>query len=216
MPKVYDLGPEHTHLKDVHLIIGDGLCSNIYVIGGEEAVIVDTGVGNWMNPLWPQLAQLNIGADNVSKIILTHAHHDHAMGTFLILEKADPKVYIHTKDTRYIASRLGENLVKVEEGDIIETPLWPLEVYWTPGHTTGGICLYAREEKILFSGDTVFPDGYYGRYDGESGSLEQITESLGKLKELDVEVMLPGHGIPVFKDANTHIAKSYNQASRPR
>jgi glyoxylase-like metal-dependent hydrolase (beta-lactamase superfamily II) len=216
MPKVYDLGPEHQHLNGVHLIIGDGLCSNIYVVGQENAVIIDTGVGNWMNPLWPQLTQLKIGEDNVDKVILTHAHHDHAMGTFLILEKTDPEVYIHSKDTRYIASRLGDNLVKVEEGDVIDTPLWPLEVFWTPGHTEGGICLYAREEKILFSGDTVFPDGYYGRYDGESGSLEQIIESLRKLTELDVEVMLPGHGVPVFKDANSHIKKSFDQASRPR
>ena len=62
----------------------------------------------------------------------------------------------------------------------------------------------------------MFPDGYYGRYDGESGSLDQIIDSLGKLMKLDVEVILPGHGVPVFKDGNSHIKKSYNQASRPR
>ena len=73
-------------------------------------------------------------------------------------------------------SSLGDSLVEVEEGDVIETELWPLEVIWTPGHTEGGISLYAREQRILFSGDTVFPDGYYGRTDGESGSLEQLLE----------------------------------------
>ena len=78
------------------------------------------------------------------------------------------------------------------------------------------MCLYNKEHKILFSGDTVFPDGYYGRYDGESGSLKAIIKSLEKLTELDVEIMLPGHGSPVFQDANSHIQLSYQQASRPR
>jgi len=85
--------------------------------------------------------------------------------------------------------RIGHHVVmvlKVNEGDAIDTELWPLKVYWTPGHTTGGMCLYNAERRILFSGDTVFPDGYYGRYDGESGSFDAIVESLRKLNELDI------------------------------
>jgi glyoxylase-like metal-dependent hydrolase (beta-lactamase superfamily II) len=62
----------------------------------------------------------------------------------------------------------------------------------------------------------VFPDGYYGRYDGESGSLDAMIESLRRLSELNCDVMLPGHGSPVFTDANNHVKKSYEQASRPR
>jgi len=138
------------------------------------------------------------------------------MGTYLILEKVTPKIYVHEKDTKYIASSFGESLVKVNEGDIIETPIGLFTVYWTPGHTSGSMCLYNQEKKILLSGDTVFPDGYYGRYDGENGSLDAIIDSLKKLTELDCDVMLPGHGSPVFQDANTHIKLSYSQASRPR
>ncbi|MCW4049974.1 MAG: MBL fold metallo-hydrolase [Candidatus Bathyarchaeota archaeon] len=216
MPQIYDLGQYSDVLKDVHLIVGEGLCSNIYVVGKEKATVIDTGVGNRTNPVWPQLEELGIKPENVSKVILTHAHHDHAMGAFIILERASPKIYVHEKDTQYIAYRFGELLVKVNEGDIIETELWPLEVYWTPGHTSGSMCLYNKEKKILFSGDTVFPDGNYGRYDGESGSLEAIIGSLEKMNKLDVEVMLAGHGSPVFSDANKHIEQSFNQASRPR
>ena len=216
MPQIYRLENYNPELKDVALIVGDGLCSNIYVIGKEEATIVDTGVGNRANPIFPQLAELGVMPENIKQIILTHAHHDHAMGAFLILEQANPKVYVHEKDTKYIASSFGELLVKVEEGNVIETPIGPFTVYWTPGHTTGSMCLYNPDHKILISGDTVFPDGYYGRYDGENGSLEAIIESLRKMTELDVEIMLPGHGSPVFQDANSHIKLSYNQASRPR
>lgn len=214
MPQIFDLGDHSEVLGSVHLIVGEGLCSNIYVIGRDEAFIVDTGVGNYSNPVWPQLEALGLTPDKVKGVVLTHAHHDHAMGTFIILRRADPKVYVHRLDTKYIASRLGPNLVEVEDGDVIETELWPLEVIWTPGHTEGGMCLYAREERILFSGDTVFPDGNYGSYYGESGSLKAIIESLKRLSELEIDIMLPGHGRPLLESASEHIKLAYRKASR--
>lgn len=216
MPQVYRLEEYNPVLKDVSLIVGDGLCSNIYVLGREEATIVDTGVGNSANPIFPQLTELSVMPENIKQVIITHAHHDHAMGAFLILEQVNPRVFVHEDDTKYIASSLGDALVKVVEGDIIDTAIGPFMVYLTPGHTNGSMCLYNADKKILISGDTVFPDGYYGRYDGESGSLDAMINSLKKLTELDCEIMLPGHGSPVFQDANSHIELSYNQASRPR
>ncbi|MGD2200693.1 MAG: MBL fold metallo-hydrolase [Candidatus Bathyarchaeota archaeon] len=213
MPRIVNLGDRSTRLKGVSLIVGEGLCSNIYTVGNDDAFVIDTGVGNYANPVWPQLSELEITPEKVKGIVITHAHHDHAMGAFKILERADPKVFIHHLDTKYIASRIGPNLVKVEEGDIIETELWPLRVIWTPGHTEGGMCLYNEEERVLFSGDTVFPDGFYGRYDGESGGLEALTDSLRKLTELKVDIMLPGHGSPVLEGAGDHIERSYRNAS---
>ena len=212
MPQIINLPNDSPTLAGVHMIVGDGLCSNIYVVGGEKATIIDTGVGNRLNPVWPQLLQLGVKPGNVDKVVLTHAHHDHAMGACLIREKATPKVYVHSKDTKHIASSLGDALVKVEEGDVIQTELWPLEVIWTPGHTEGGMCLYAREPRILFSGDTAFPDGYFGRFDGDSGSIEDLIESLRKLTRLRVDVMLAGHGVPVLQGAEDNLKLALRNA----
>jgi len=212
MPRVLDLGKRSERLKGVSLIVGEGLCSNIYVIGSKKAVIVDTGVGNYANPVWPQLEKLGISPTNVACVVITHAHHDHASGLFIILEKAKPMVYLHRLAAQYIASYVGPNLMHVDDGETIETELWPLEVIWTPGHTEGEICLYAHGQRILFSGDAVFPDGYYGRYDGDT-AYEETVKSLEKLTKLEVEVMLPGHGMPVYKDAGKHIKLAYENAA---
>ena len=212
MPQIIYLANDTPTLLGVNMIVGDGLCSNIYVVGRERVTIIDTGVGNRQNPVWPQLKELGVEPRNVERIIITHAHHDHAMGAFLILEKAKPKVYVHEDDAGFIASSLGDSLVKVREGDIIETELWPLEVIWTPGHTEGGMCLYAREQRILFSGDTAFPDGYFGRFDGDTGSLDQLVESLRKLTKLKVDVMLAGHGVPVLSKAEDNLKLSLRNA----
>jgi glyoxylase-like metal-dependent hydrolase (beta-lactamase superfamily II) len=216
MPQVYRLEEYNPSLIGVGLIVGEGLCSNIYVIGRKEVTLIDTGVGNRINPIFPQLSELGFKKKDIKQVILTHTHHDHASGTFRILEEVNPIIYVHKDDTKYVRDAFGDLLIEVEDGDIIETEMWPLKVYHTPGHTPGGMCLYNEENKILISGDTVFPDGYYGRYDGESGSLEKIIGSLKRLADLDSEIMLPGHGSPVFSEAKKHVLRSYNQASRPR
>ena len=215
MPRVIDLGERSPKLRGVHLIVGEGLCSNIYVLGVEEAVLIDAGVGNRLNPVWPQLEEIGVKPEGLRRVAVTHAHHDHVGGVFRILERADPEVYMHRFDAEYVAAYI-KRLRLVDEGDVIETPLWPLRVIWTPGHTRGGICLYVEEEAILFSGDTVFPWGYYGRYNGETGSYEDIVESLRRLNELEVELLLPGHGGPIYRDAHRHIEMAYrNAVSKP-
>ena len=194
------------------MIVGEGLCSNIYVIGKDRATVIDTGVGNRANPIWPQLEEIGIGPGNLRNIIITHAHHDHASGTFILLDRSDPKVFIHSRDTKYIATHFGNALVKVEEGDVIETELWPLQVIWTPGHTEGGMCLYAKDQGILFSGDTVFSDGYFGRSDGESGDHQTLIHSIKKLTKLNVNIMLAGHGTPVLAGASENIKLALRNA----
>lgn len=212
MPQIIRLENDSSRLKGVYLIVGEGLCSNIYVIAGKRATLIDAGIGNRMNPIWPQLEEMRIQAGDVDNVVITHAHHDHAMGVFLILEKVKPRVYIHEVDSRYIVTSLGDSLVKVKEGDVIETELWPLEVIWTPGHTEGGMCLYAREQRILFSGDTAFPDGSFGRFDGGTGNIEDLVESLGKLVRLRIEVMLAGHGAPVTHRAEENLKLALRNA----
>jgi len=209
-----DLGGNIERLRGIYLIQGLGLTSNVYVLGLQKPTLIDTGVGSGPNSLIPGLHALRISPKNIAKVIITHAHHDHVGGLFEILEEASPKVYLHPLDAMYIAGYLGPKMVKVEDGDIVETELFPLEVVHTPGHTPGGICLYAREKQILFSGDTVFPSGLYGAYYGESGSLREMVSSLKRLTELKVDSVLAGHDEPLITDGSANIMVSYRKALR--
>jgi glyoxylase-like metal-dependent hydrolase (beta-lactamase superfamily II) len=67
-----------------------------------------------------------------------------------------------------------------------------LEIFHTPGHSPGSVCLYWPDNKILITGDVVFY-GSIGRTDFPSGSLSLLKKSIDKLSQLDVECLVPGH-----------------------
>ena len=70
-----------------------------------------------------------------------------------------------------------------------------LLVLHTPGHTPGGICLYIKDEKALFTGDTLFCDSV-GRTDFPSGSMDKLIDGIKKklLTLPDDTTCYPGHG----------------------
>jgi len=92
----------------------------------------------------------------------------------------------------------GEIIVEADsrlnDGDLLHIGDLEFKVIHTPGHTKGGICLYCEEEKMLFSGDTMFR-GSWGRIDLPTGSLEDIINSItNKLIILPEDtIVYPGH-----------------------
>ena len=68
-----------------------------------------------------------------------------------------------------------------------------LQVYHTPGHSPGSLCLYWPKQKALISGDVIFSGGV-GRTDFPGGDANQLKHSIQRLSQLDIEVFLPGHG----------------------
>ena len=69
------------------------------------------------------------------------------------------------------------------------------KVIHTPGHTCGGSSLYCEEEKMIFTGDTLFR-GTWGRTDLPTSNFAEIMDSItNKLMQLPEETIIyPGHG----------------------
>ena len=77
---IINLENSNASLKDVYLITGQGVTSNIYVFTGETLTIVDSGNGAEENRIRPKLKEIFSTIPNVSKTILTHFHFDHIRG----------------------------------------------------------------------------------------------------------------------------------------
>ena len=144
---------------------------------------------------------------DIAEIIITHGHFDHigaldelrnAVGCGASIHELDAEMLLKSRKNLSIFMgtdaifRPAERLLK--DGDVIRFGESFLKVIHTPGHTAGGICLY-DEDKVLFSGDTLFA-GSVGRSDFPGGDHYQLIESVVKaLAEVkDETVVYPGHG----------------------
>jgi len=207
---IFNLEEFNSLLKGIYLIQGVGLCSNIYVINRGKPTLIDCGNGSSQNSIKPYLDNLLI--NNVEQVILTHNHLDHTGGLREILRYFKPKIFIHKLDFKLHFLKDNSLINFVENNDLISINEEELKVLHTPGHTAGSICLYEEKNKILFSGDTVFPGGFFGRTDLPTGNFKELVNSLKRLTNLDVDFLLAGHEEPVFKNAKRHIEASYKAA----
>lgn len=140
-------------------------------------------------------------------VVLTHAHPDHMGAVAFVKEYYDIPLALHSGDAQLLAvapaygASMGFNLppvvaeVDLAERNQIFLGESRLEVIATPGHSKGGICLYAPEEGILLTGDTLFA-GSIGRSDLPGGDYDELMESImTKLLPLGGGVRVyPGHG----------------------
>jgi hydroxyacylglutathione hydrolase len=192
--------------------------ANAYLVDG--TVLVDVGMDG--SSIISELKKHILPAD-LEIIILTHCHYDHSGGAEEVSAATGAKIAIHRddapllKDASASVSKLfGKKAPQIKPDILLKGGefIGALEVIHTPGHTPGGICLYDKEIKILFSGDTVFQDGSFGRTDLYGGSSEKLVESIKKLTLLDVKIMYPGHGDIVSNNANEQIKLSLAMASQ--
>lgn len=191
----------------VQWIPGGPLFANSYIIGD---VLIDAGA----LPMAIQPFK-----DTISTIVLTHCHFDHTAHLKEIAHMCRAKIAIHKNDAAglvddalSLSMHFGSQSpavvpeITLKEGDSIGD----LHVMHTPGHTPGSICLFFESEHALISGDTVFTDGGFGRYDFSGGSRADLSRSINRLSLLDVEGLYPGHGVPVESGGSRHIAAARN------
>ncbi|MBI3754535.1 MAG: MBL fold metallo-hydrolase [Deltaproteobacteria bacterium] len=191
------------------LVVGP-LEVNCYILGDEktkEAACIDPGDN--VDEILLALADAGLC---LKYIINTHGHFDHVGGNSRLKQATGAKFAIHKDDAvllENVASQsaaFGLDAVSspppdmlLKGGDEIRVGSMVIEVIHTPGHTRGGICLFIKntnsDEKILFTGDTLFA-GSIGRTDLPGGSYKDLIASL-KNKILpfgdDVKIF-PGHG----------------------
>nr|CBH37694.1 conserved hypothetical protein, metallo-beta-lactamase superfamily [uncultured archaeon]CBH40011.1 conserved hypothetical protein, metallo-beta-lactamase superfamily [uncultured archaeon] len=178
------------------------LDANTYVIKGEQTVLIDPGLGNYLGLLLKEMQEDGIAPKEVDVIAITHLHPDHCDATAALKNVSGAKVAVHSSQWEYRdmlleeASRvLGIGAKKFEVDFVFEDSLehTELRIQHTPGHSPESICFYAADKKTLLSGDLVFDKGI-GRTDLPFGNTEELISSINTISALDTELLLPGHG----------------------
>lgn len=146
---------------------------------------------------------------SLEKIILTHAHIDHAGAVADLAEKLElPIIGPHKEDQFWIdllpqqsqmfsfpSARAFTPTQWLDEGDVVTIGAQQVEVLHCPGHTPGHIVLFDRGARLAIVGDVLF-QGSIGRTDFPKGDFDTLAKSIRKkLWPLgdDVE-FIPGHG----------------------
>lgn len=159
-----------------------------YLIGCEktrEALVVDPG-GD-VELIVAQAKEENL---IIKFIFNTHHHWDHTYGNEALKKITHAKIVMHALEDNFLKGTSKADLCLENEktfplGEIT------LRILHTPGHSPGGLCLYA--EGQLFTGDTLFV-GDSGRTDLPGGHRPTLGASLRRLMELpDNTVVWPGH-----------------------
>jgi glyoxylase-like metal-dependent hydrolase (beta-lactamase superfamily II) len=95
----------------------------------------------------------------------------------------------------------------LHDGDFINAGKFRFKVIWTPGHSSGHVCLFEAEKKLLLSGDHILPritPNVSMNPQSIENPLGRYLRSLEEIKGLDIELTLPGHDEP-FNNLNMRI-----------
>ncbi|MGP1593734.1 MAG: MBL fold metallo-hydrolase [Treponema sp.] len=161
------------------------------------------------------IAYLNEKEAEHITIILTHGHFDHIAGIpALITRYPHYQLFIHAADSEYLGTHAKQKHIKsftpLRAQALVETvneipaateflteskKVYDFSVIHTPGHTNGSICLWDPDEKIVFSGDTLFYHSR-GRTDLIDGNETALCQSIKKLFSMlpNETAVYTGHG----------------------
>ena len=103
--------------------------------------------------------------------------------------------------------KTAEPSVQLDGAEQLQMGRRNLRVEWTPGHSPGHICLYDRQEKLLFAGDHMLPElspniGLHPQ--STPDPLHEYLDGLRRLAAYEPALILPSHGRP-FTDAPARV-----------
>jgi hydroxyacylglutathione hydrolase len=225
---------EHIHL------IGSGrmgfnltneLDCHVYLIhDGDDAVIIDAGAGVDIEPILHQIDRSGIPRSSIRRLLLTHAHGDHAGGTRALHDALGVEVHASPLAATYV--REGDEHAtsldrarepggypadyvfqacpatgELKQGDRHQVGSLELEVIETAGHCGGHLSyvLHRPGGVDLFCGDAVFAGGRILLQYIWDCSVVESCESVKRLYKIRPDGLYPGHGAISIDRGWTHL-----------
>ncbi len=182
----------------VPLLFGELFTAILY-----DGVAIDPGSPKMRRSLARHLRQLR---PRITKIVATHAHEEHVGSLNWLSGMTGAPIYVSEMTARFLtpfkqlpwvrSMIIGQppNLQRPFHvlSENVDGDSGPLQVFATPGHCDDHIVLYDPKEKLLLAGD-AFMGSYFATPNPDVDSRKWLI-SLERLMELDIEVLIEGHG----------------------
>ena len=197
--------------------VGTNGLSSILVETGEGLVLIDGALPQSAAQIEANVRKLGFDPLQIKYILLSHAHYDHAGGINAlqrytrakvvvseasavvvrtgILQEDDPQFAHGPENTTFPAAKVDSVLLDgetLEVGEVIFTAVY------TPGHTAGSTtwtwesCALGECQDVVYA-DSLTAVSAPGFSFAASGAAAQLTESAGRIAELDCDILLSPH-----------------------
>ncbi len=212
--------PVFPNVIEVNFQAGHILGCNVYIVyDRDEWLLIDIGYEDTVDEIVELVRQLDFPLSQCKTLIATHADVDHIQGLAKAKQLLRTTVSAHPlaagpieagDKLRTFAEIEAQDIhmdmppvevdTTIDEGDVIKVGDVELLVWHTPGHTDSQLSF--RLNNLLLSGDNIYRDGCVGAIDAHHGSdLPKFIKSLRRIRQSDVEWLLPSHG-PIFRKEN--------------
>lgn len=215
-----DRKPVFPNVIEMNYQAGHILGCNVYLVYDQsEWLLIDIGYEDAVDDIVDLIREMDFPLSHCRTLIATHADVDHIQGLAKAKQLLRATVTAHPLAAEPL--RRGDKLktfaeieaqdismemppieieTLVDDGDTIKVGDLEMEVWLTPGHTDAQLAF--RMNNLLFSGDNIYRDGCVGAIDAHHGSsLPAFIKSLTRIRDSDVEWLLPSHG-PIFRKDN--------------
>lgn len=196
-------------MLSIHSFVFNDFGVNTYLVWDQNGrcLIIDAACYSYAEK---KLLEDFISNNNLRPTLLinTHGHIDHILGNSFVANLYGLKLHAHRDGLLFYDQAPSYGAVFgfdpgdeckpslfVEDGQMLECGEMKMEVMLIPGHAAGSICLYFKEDSLVFTGDVLF-HGSIGRSDLPTGDGDLLIRGIkNRLLPLPKETkVFPGHG----------------------
>jgi glyoxylase-like metal-dependent hydrolase (beta-lactamase superfamily II) len=189
LPQFAELAPGIRRVLAPNPSMMTGPGTNCYLFGSAEIAVIDPG---------PDIDEhidriIATAGAPIRWVLATHTHPDHSPGAASLAARTGaelvgrPAPEHGPQDRTFVPSRV------LDDGDRLETGEFVLEAVHTPGHASNHLCYRHTGSNWLVTGDQVI-DGSTVVINPPDGDMKEYIESLRRLRAMDCDALLPGHG----------------------
>lgn len=210
------------------------IAGRVYAIKDPDGItLIDTSISLAGKRILKQLADAGFSAQDVKRIIITHAHPDHVGGLPYLYAQTGAQVIASPAEKTVIQGELSiprrpsglrppNTIVKhvpvartIEDGEVLGDVMGGLQALHTGGHAPGHMAFWQPEHQVLFCGDVIFRMRRKMTLPWAMLTVDmaQNKQSIQKLATFSPQILCFGHGVPITEGATEKLQEFAKQVN---